>query len=135
MGLDRVPEVVLIPMTTFGGIFLSGKANEVHLLDLETGTCELYTDDRQSHLDRIGVDDHRSESLLMALVDRLIANGTVLPSGSYYHFNMPTVLGGEFTAEDVAVIDLPQRIRFCGDFYHQVKDLPDGFPIKLKILS
>lgn len=128
------PDVAPRLMTAFGDVFLVTPSRDVLFLDLENGTCEAYANDPDSLLDTISADEDRTEILLSHLVDRLLASRGPLPPGSCYHFKIPTILGGDFTLDNVAVIDVAQRIRFCGDFHRQIKDLPDGAPVKLKIV-
>ncbi|NAS22188.1 SMI1/KNR4 family protein [Herbidospora sp. NEAU-GS84] len=60
------------------------------------------------------------------------ANGQ-LPAGRRLAPAVPFFLGGEFDARVMRMKDSVELLRFRADIYRQVKDLPDGAQIKLRI--
>ena len=48
---------------------------------------------------------------------------------------VPAILGGEYAIANIGVIDLDELISFSGDAASQIKDLPDGAQIRLKLVD
>jgi hypothetical protein len=46
----------------------------------------------------------------------------------------PFILGGEYKAENLFAIDAAKGMRYRADIWKQIRDLPDGTPIHLKVL-
>jgi hypothetical protein len=45
------------------------------------------------------------------------------------------VLGGEYIISNIKTAPLIELIRFSGDLANQIKDLPDGAQIQLKVID
>jgi hypothetical protein len=58
-----------------------------------------------------------------------------LPEGRKYHLVIPGVLGGEYAVSNVKTVPLVELVRLSGDIGHQIKDLPDGAHIELKVVE
>ncbi|NOH00444.1 MAG: DUF1851 domain-containing protein [Ignavibacteriae bacterium] len=46
---------------------------------------------------------------------------------------IPSVLGGEYSSDNIGTIDVHELISFAGDLGRQIKDLPDGTTIRLNV--
>jgi hypothetical protein len=66
-----------------------------------------------------------------------IAKGVCGPlsQGNKYSLKMPACLGGDYVAENFAIVPLRELIGFSGSIAFQAKDLPDGAKIKLKVIN
>ena len=60
-------------------------------------------------------------------------NGAI-PPGSRLVPKIPFVLGGEFAVENLHVLDAVKGMRWRGDLAVQIRDLPDGATIELKVV-
>ena len=70
---------------------------------------------------------------MSALVNYAFKTLGVLPEGYKYCFKIPGVLGGEYGGENIATISLEELINASGYIAKQIKDLPDGSKIKLRL--
>ena len=57
-----------------------------------------------------------------------------LEKGKKYHLVYPAVLGGKYSIDNIKIVPLYEQINFSGDIGKQIKDLPDGSQIKLKVI-
>lgn len=64
------------------------------------------------------------------IVDRLIAEGMVLPLKKCYGFVQLPILGGSYDPDNIRIVDIEERISFLGEVHRQIADLPDGAKIK-----
>jgi hypothetical protein len=56
------------------------------------------------------------------------------PEGKCYCLKVPAVLGGAYAAHNVGMIALDELISFSGHVAQQIKDLPDGAGIEVKVV-
>ncbi len=50
-------------------------------------------------------------------------------------FKVPPVLGGDYDLPNIGTIGIHELIRFSGDIAHQIKDLPEGAQVQLKVVE
>ena len=72
---------------------------------------------------------------MQALVDYAFKKLGALPKGRKYCLKIPGVLGGEYGGDNIATMSLNELIGFSGYVAKQIKDLPDGSKIKLKVVE
>jgi hypothetical protein len=58
-----------------------------------------------------------------------------IPQGKRLVPKRPFVLGGEFSVENLALLDAVQAMRFRGSIATQIRDLPDGAQIKIDMVE
>ena len=46
----------------------------------------------------------------------------------------PFILGGDYSVENLFALDAVKGMRYRADIWKQIRDLPDGTPIQLKVL-
>ncbi|WP_208728728.1 hypothetical protein [Leptospira selangorensis] len=56
-----------------------------------------------------------------------------MADGRKYCLKVPGTLGGEYKLSNISVISFIELIQFSGDVALQIKDLPDGSKVQLKI--
>jgi hypothetical protein len=55
--------------------------------------------------------------------------------GQCYAFNTPPILGGDYTEANVWVAQWKEWFSFTADLFRQIKDLPDGSTVSLKVVD
>lgn len=73
--------------------------------------------------------DWQMETLVIAAKRKL----GELEQGRKYCLKMPAILGGEYSEENLGTVSQIEQIGFSGDIARQIRDLPDGAKIELKI--
>ncbi len=58
-----------------------------------------------------------------------------LEEGRKYYLVIPNVLGGEYGISNIKTAPLVEIIQLSGDIRRQIKDLPDGAQVKLKVID
>lgn len=56
-----------------------------------------------------------------------------LENNRVYYFKLSPALGGTYTQENIEMISVDELLAMSGDIAEQVKNLPDGAQIKLKV--
>lgn len=62
-----------------------------------------------------------------------VANGPI-PVGKRLLPKLPFILGGSFDEENLIAVDAVKGMRYRGELWQQLRDLPDGAQVKLKPL-
>jgi hypothetical protein len=120
-------------MNRFGDVFIVLDDGTVHILDVEGGTLKRVADSRDDFCVKVDTDDNANDWLMIPLIDRLVAAGMTLEPGECYHHKMPPIVGGEYTIENTTTIDIAEHLGFYGSIHQQLKDVPDGTPVELKV--
>lgn len=116
----------------FGGQFCV-KDGKVQVFDSETGSTEHFADTIDGWARKI-LDDYEVATGWPIANAWQRQNGA-LSAGKRLMPKIPFVLGGEYTIENLVQLDAVQAMRFRADLALQIRDLPDGAQIKLKIVD
>lgn len=57
------------------------------------------------------------------------------PPERCFCLKIPGVLGGEYDISNIGTISIGELMRFCGDAARQIKDLPPGSQVRLKVVE
>jgi len=104
-------EFTLWLVNRFADLLLVLRDGTVHMLDVGAGT------------------------LMIPLVDRIVAAGIHLETGQCYGFKKSPVIGGEYTVENVVALPIWDYLGAYGLFHVQIHDLPDGTEVALKVIK
>ena len=119
----------------FGNLIIKDVAGKYWRLCPEDLYCEIVADSREE-LDKLSNSQEFLEDWYMqVLVDQAKERLGLLPEGRKYCLVTPSPLGGEYSISNIKTAPLLEMVRFSGDIAHQIKDLPDGAQIKLKVVD
>jgi hypothetical protein len=127
--LIDVDRQTLLGISPFGDLLLQDDTGEISLLDINLGLVEYAS---------TGSTD--PASLFPIAFDDRIASGyrafgyTLLP-GQCYGYKVQAVTGGSLEVENVYIASVAEYISFMGDFHYQIKDIPDGGTIEIKVIN
>ena len=65
----------------------------------------------------------------------MVDAGVVLQPGQCYGFKMPPVLGGDYTVENVGPLSVRDYLAAYGLIHEQLRDVPDGSKVILKVAN
>lgn len=113
----------------FGDLFIVLADGSVHVVDIGCGAIDQLASSRDEFADLMDDDDNANEWLLLPLVDELVAGGVILPAGHCYSYRRPPVLGGDYVAENILVMELIEHYDILGALHEEIQDIPDGAEI------
>ncbi len=102
----------------------------VHMLDVGVGQTHRLADNQDDFCRKIDEGNNADQWLMVSLVDACVASGMTLNDNQCYGYKLPPVLGGKYTLDNFEPIDLAVHLAFQADIHRQIKDLPDGTPVK-----
>jgi hypothetical protein len=113
----------------FGDLFLLDGAEAVWYLDLIEGSVSRTWDDTEACRAALRTVDGLDRYLLAGLAEAARERGVNAGSTEVLCFNVPPVLGGPMTADDIQTIDFVVGVDIAGQVHQQVKDMPPGTQI------
>ena len=97
--------------------------------------CEIVANTRED-LDSLSSNQEFLENWYMqSLVEQAKEKYGSPEEGKKYHLVIPGVLGGEYCISNINTAPLIEIIRLSGDIGKQIKELPDGAQVQLKVVE
>ena len=124
----------LIGWSSAGDLFYSDEPGRVWRLDAGAGEAEVIADSAAA-FDRLLGDPSRAQDLLLLpVVDAFEDAHGPLGEGRCLGFTKLPVFGGAYSVENRYAIGITEYAAFTGDVHRQIRDLPDGAVVHLKIV-
>jgi hypothetical protein len=120
-------------MNRFGDLFIVLEDETVHMLDVGTGTLRKIAENRADFAEMLDDAENANNWLMIPLIDQLIARGLMLGEGQCYSYKQPPVLGGNYELENIFVLSIQEHYGAYGSIHRQLKDLPDGAQVVIKL--
>jgi hypothetical protein len=132
VGIDPVE---VVAMNAFGNLLIRDSNGKIWRLCPEDLYCEVVAanDAELSQLLQNAkfVEDWEMRALVRAAHDKL----GPLVEGRRYHLKIPAPLGGAYAADNMSAVPIEEIIAFSGDVAKQIKDLPEGAQVRLKVVD
>lgn len=136
--IDLSPWSSILPGTVrvlrtnlFGDAFVVDIAGAVHMLERGACTSQWIAATESAFWDAVETDDEGWQ--LRPLVDDCRRAGMFLVDGQCYAFTTPPVLGGEYVVANVWVAPWQEWFGFTADLFQQIKDIPNGASVSIKL--
>lgn len=130
-GSELPPGFTLWMVNRLGDLIMVMSDGSVFLLDVGAGSIRRLADSRDHFITLIAQVNHADEWLAIPLVDACVAAGMQLGPNQCYGFNVPPMLGGEYSVDNMEPTDLVVHYGILADVHRQTKDFPDGTPIRV----
>jgi len=126
-------EFTLWMVNRFGDLFIVTNDGAVHMLDVSGDRLNYLAASRDEFSDRIDVGQNANTWLMIPLVDRCVAAGMRLGPGQCYSYKIAPMLGGGWELDNIEPADLARHYSFLASIARQLKDVPDGGKIRIRI--
>jgi len=135
-GCDALPpSFTLWLVNRFGDLFIALEDGSIHMLDVGVGTLKRLAESRDHFCDLLDEDDNANNWLMIPLVDQCVASGMHLAPDQCYNLKMPPLLGGKYSLDNIAPIDLAELYAFRADIFRQIEDVPDATAFRLAFVK
>lgn len=124
----------LVIENEFGNLILRDSDNRFWRLCPEDVYCEVVAESIDGYNSLIKSDEFLEDWFMSAMVQDAKSRLGQLEPGYKFHMVIPGVLGGEYGGSNIKAVPLVEIIRFSGDVGKQIKELPDGAQIQLKVV-
>ena len=107
--------------------------DSVYRVSTDTGKLEKLADSREHFSKLIDEGNNVHNWFMISLIDNLLSSEKHLKFGECYGYKQLPVVGGTYTLDNIAVMQLSEYYAFLEYFYEEIKDLPDSTNIQFKI--
>jgi len=119
----------------FGNLMIKDINGKYWRLCPEDVYCKIVANDR-NELDELSINqEFLSDWYMQALSEQAKEKYGPLHDGRKYYMVIPGVLGGEYGIDNIKTAPLEEIIRLSGDIGHQIKELPDGAQVQIKVIE
>lgn len=119
----------------FGNLIIKDTDGKYWRMCPEDVYCKIVANNRDE-LDKLSQDQgFLADWYMTALVDQAKVSVGPLADGRKYCLAIPGVLGGAYDSSNIKSVPLVELIRLSGDIGKQIRDLPDGAQIELKVVD
>jgi hypothetical protein len=123
----------LILISSVGDMFLQNENRGVFWLDVGRGELIQVADSVEEFEALLEDEETIREWFLVELVVALKREGMQLVPGKLYGYKKLPVMGGEYAPENFELTDIEVHFQLAGQIHEQIKDLPDGTTIEIKV--
>lgn len=134
-GWVGINPIEVVGENDFGNLMIKDSSGRYWRMCPEDVYCEVIADNREE-LDALSTSQEFLEDWYMQpLVEQASEHLGPLVNDQKYCLVTPGVLGGEYAISNIKTAPLIELIRFSGHVAKQIKDLPDGAQIQLKVVD
>ena len=119
----------------FGNLIIKDVHGNYWRMCPEDTYCKVVANSKDE-LDRLSQDqDFLADWYMTALVEQAKESVGPLEDGRKYYLVIPGVMGGAYDISNIKTVPLVELIRLSGDIGLQIRDLPDGAKVELKVVD
>jgi hypothetical protein len=130
-GLDPTE---IINTNSFGNLIVKDIDGVFWRICPEALTCEKIADDTDDFAKVWNDEEFQLDWKMLRMVAIAEKKIGALQQDRSYCFKLSPVVGGNYDADNLAEISLKELIAFSGNFAEQIKDVPDGGQIEIKLI-
>lgn len=131
IGKDK--KVLLV--SAIGDMFLTDSNKKVYWLDVGVGELKLVAGGLQDFEEKLKNIDQVNEWFMIDLITVLRLSGIKLKDGQLYSYKKLPIIGGDYASDNFVPLDIEEHFGYTGDIHKQIKNLPDGTTVELKIVD
>ena len=134
-GWSGIDPVEVVGDNDFGNLIVKDQRGRYWRIQPEHLSCLIVAESRSALTDLSTNQTFLRDWYMTALVEK--ARNTIgeLGPGRKFYFVTPPVLGGEYDVSNIRTLSQVELIRLSGDLAEQVKNLPDGAQVELKVVE
>ncbi|MGA8430126.1 MAG: hypothetical protein WB729_09915 [Candidatus Sulfotelmatobacter sp.] len=127
-------EFSLLAVNAFGDLFLQDARGSVHRLDVTRGTISAVATSTAEFRDAAKEAGKKRDWFLEERSEQAARKGCSPRKGQCVGGKIPIVFAQSASMPDnMYVADLYEYVSFMGDLHHQMKNIPDGGQVRIKV--
>jgi len=128
-------ESKVLALSLSGDIFFADQLGVVHWLDTGAGTIEYVAKDQGEFHRALANSGRWAELLLQPVVESFLQCFGPIPPGKCLGYKVLPVFGGGYSGENRVLYTASEHFAVTGHIHEQIKNLPDGSPVKLSVVG
>ena len=125
----------IVAENEFGNLIIKDAEDKFWRLCPEDVYCEVVAESIDDYNELINDHEFLNDWNMTVMVNEATEVLGTLKDGYKYYMVIPGVLNGEYNGTNFKTAPFVEIIRLSGDLGKQIKDLPDGAEIKLKVID
>lgn len=134
-GWTGIRSVETVETSAFGNVLVRDKDDRYWRICPEELSCEIVAKDKNEFQALLADAEFQRDWEMGELVAAAKKAIGLPPDGRCYCLKVPGVLGGKYSIENVGTITIDELIRASGDMGKQIKGLPDGTQVRLRVVN
>jgi len=134
-GWKGLESAEVVAVNKFGNVIFTDQAGKYWRICPEELECKVIADSAVSYERLLNDLEFKRDWEMTALVVVAEAKYGTQPVHRCFCLKMPSIFGGSYELENIGTIRIGELIRFSGDVANQIKDLPPGSKVELKIVD
>ena len=130
-GLDPAE---IVGTNAFGNYLVRAADGTYWRICPEDLSCEKIAENESAYFSVLSDEEFMTDWEMQPLVELATRRFGTQPADRCFCLKMPGVLGGEYSADNLGTISREELLSFAGDTARQIKDLPDGAKVEIKIV-
>ena len=132
IGIDPIE---VIAENDFGNLILKDSEAKFWRLCPEDVYCEIIANSVEEYNELVKDLEFNEDWFMESIVAEANKRLGPLKDGYKYYLVIPGILGGEYRGSNIQSVPFHEVIRYSGAIGLQVKDLPDGAEVNLKVFK
>ncbi|HVE53804.1 MAG TPA: T6SS immunity protein Tdi1 domain-containing protein [Ramlibacter sp.] len=125
----------VVAENAFGNLLVEDKSGRFWRMCPEDVYCERVAWDREALQALFGDQDFLEDWEMFALVESAVAKLGANAPGEKYCLLTPGALGGAYSVDNIGRAPLVELVRFSGGLGRYLRDLPDGAPVRFRVVD
>ena len=125
----------IIDTNKFGNVVVEHQNGFVWRIVPEELSCEIIAKDVAEYEQIRTSEEFIADWNLPSLVEAAEAAYGPLAAGQVFYLVTPGILGGESEVSNIKTLPLEELLAVSGDMAEQIKDMPDGGEVELKVVD
>jgi hypothetical protein len=124
---------IQVGWSSSGDLFFSDPSGRVCRIDTGSGEIGVVAGSLRDFLEAIKDPTQAEDVLLLPVVQSYEEKHGKLEEGQCLGFVQSPVFGGAYTAENRQAMSVAEHAASSGEIFRQIRDLPDGTKVRLKV--
>jgi len=125
----------LLIVSVIGDMFLQANNGSIFWLDVGLGKLEIIAKDMKEFESKLENINQVDEWFMIDLTAELKRSEKTLKDGQVYSYRKLPVLGGAYSVDNFAPLDMEAHFRLTSEIHEQVRSLPDGTKVDMKVVD
>jgi len=125
----------IVAENEFGNLIIKDLEDKFWRLCPEDVYCEVVAKSIEDYNNLINDYEFLNDWNMTVMVDEATEMLGALEEGYKYYMVIPGVLNGEYSGSNIKTAPFVEIIRLSGELGKQIKDLPDGAKVELKVID
>ncbi|MCZ8215224.1 MAG: DUF1851 domain-containing protein [Cyclobacteriaceae bacterium] len=125
----------VILVSAIGDMFLTDDKGKIFWLDVGVGKLNMVAADMKEFERKLTDIEQVNEWFMINLTTQLRLSDKKLKDGQIYSYKRLPVIGGDYSVDNFAFLDIEVHFRFTAEIHRQIKDFPNGTRVNIELVE